>query len=102
MLTFCFVKQQTAYELRSSDWSSDLCSSDLFSTELSRYSAAAPPCLCKHKCANSCAASYRLRSADLNRFRKTYGASSRHTEKASTSLVFSERENTLIPRDSSK
>src|SRR3546814_8721460 len=27
---FCFVKQNTAYELRISDWSSDVCSSDLW------------------------------------------------------------------------
>src|SRR3546814_2635432 len=26
---FCFFKQKTAYEIRSSDWSSDVCSSDL-------------------------------------------------------------------------
>src|SRR3546814_7269394 len=26
---FCFVKQKTAYELRISDWSSDVCSADL-------------------------------------------------------------------------
>src|SRR3546814_12664197 len=29
MLYFVFVKQKTAYELRISDWSSDVCSSDL-------------------------------------------------------------------------
>src|SRR3546814_7931820 len=29
MLFGCFFKQQTAYELRISDWSSDVCSSDL-------------------------------------------------------------------------
>src|SRR3546814_2390479 len=29
MLSFFFVKQKTAYELRISDWSSDVCSSDL-------------------------------------------------------------------------
>src|SRR3546814_3617479 len=28
-LAFCFVKQKPAYELRISDWSSDVCSSDL-------------------------------------------------------------------------
>src|SRR3546814_5074427 len=28
---FFFFKQKTAYELRISDWSSDVCSSDLFS-----------------------------------------------------------------------
>src|SRR3546814_8079691 len=26
---FCFVKHKTAYEMRISDWSSDVCSSDL-------------------------------------------------------------------------
>src|SRR3546814_5569046 len=30
MLCFCFCKQKTAYEMRISDWSSDVCSSDLF------------------------------------------------------------------------
>src|SRR3546814_2545104 len=28
-LWFCFFKQETAYEIRISDWSSDVCSSDL-------------------------------------------------------------------------
>src|SRR3546814_19158254 len=28
-LFFCFFKQKTAYEMRISDWSSDVCSSDL-------------------------------------------------------------------------
>src|SRR3546814_15547094 len=29
MVCFCFFKQKTAYELRISDWSTDVCSSDL-------------------------------------------------------------------------
>src|SRR3546814_1985579 len=29
-LVFCVFKQKTAYEMRISDWSSDVCSSDLF------------------------------------------------------------------------
>src|SRR3546814_9203826 len=29
VVLFCFVKQKTAYEMRISDWSSDVCSSDL-------------------------------------------------------------------------
>src|SRR3546814_14202728 len=29
MADFCFFKQKTAYEMRISDWSSDVCSSDL-------------------------------------------------------------------------
>src|SRR3546814_5908407 len=31
--SFCFFKQKTAYELRISDWSSDVCSSDLGSLQ---------------------------------------------------------------------
>src|SRR3546814_5717250 len=33
---FFFVKQKTAYEVRISDWSSDVCSSDLPVSELAR------------------------------------------------------------------
>src|SRR3546814_10099728 len=29
LYSFCFFKQKTAYEMRISDWSSDVCSSDL-------------------------------------------------------------------------
>src|SRR3546814_3670863 len=32
VLDFFFVKQKTAYEMRISDWSSDVCSSDLVGT----------------------------------------------------------------------
>src|SRR3546814_2397607 len=35
-LVFFFFKQKTAYEMRISDWSSDVCSSDLFYTWLHR------------------------------------------------------------------
>src|SRR3546814_5753784 len=44
----CIFKQKTAYEMRISDWSSDVCSSDLASTALSvlgikyRYGGEAP------------------------------------------------------------
>src|SRR3546814_2291102 len=34
---FFFFKQKTAYEMRISDWSSDVCSSDLWSTTLVAY-----------------------------------------------------------------
>src|SRR3546814_4545246 len=38
---FCFFKQKTAYEVRISDWSSDVCSSDLcWSTTRARASSA--------------------------------------------------------------
>src|SRR3546814_7761945 len=35
-LFFFFFKQKTAYEMRISDWSSDVCSSDLLRQEASR------------------------------------------------------------------
>src|SRR3546814_8647150 len=34
MFCFVFFKQKTAYEMRISDWSSDVCSSDLFAGRL--------------------------------------------------------------------
>src|SRR3546814_6708350 len=34
LLSFFFVKQKTAYEMRISDWSSDVCSSDLALTSV--------------------------------------------------------------------
>src|SRR3546814_6389929 len=34
LLFFFFFKQKTAYEMRISDWSSDVCSSDLFPTTM--------------------------------------------------------------------
>ena len=37
-LFFFFFKQKTAYEIVSRDWSSDVCSSDLFSTLAAHYS----------------------------------------------------------------
>src|SRR3546814_1257982 len=36
MLDFFFFKQKTAYEMRISDWSSDVCSSDLSATRFPR------------------------------------------------------------------
>src|SRR3546814_12110237 len=35
-MCFCFFKQKTAYEMRISDWSSDVCSSDLPRPEAAR------------------------------------------------------------------
>src|SRR3546814_8436181 len=34
---FCFFKQKTAYEMRISDWSSDVCSSDLIADGLDAF-----------------------------------------------------------------
>src|SRR3546814_1846328 len=38
-MLFFFFKQKTAYEMRISDWSSDVCSSDLASNECCRQAA---------------------------------------------------------------
>src|SRR3546814_9525945 len=38
VLFFFFFKQKTAYEMRISDWSSDVCSSDLIGGVIRRYS----------------------------------------------------------------
>src|SRR3546814_8296074 len=40
-MLFFFFKQKTAYEMRISDWSSDVCSSDLFLFEGSRRAKSA-------------------------------------------------------------
>src|SRR3546814_5787445 len=41
-LFFFFFKQKTAYEMRISDWSSDVCSSDLISSLEAIWHSAAP------------------------------------------------------------
>src|SRR3546814_4788705 len=41
--SFFFFKQKTAYEMRISDWSSDVCSSDLNNRALTRATRHAPP-----------------------------------------------------------
>src|SRR3546814_17085429 len=40
----CFFKQKTAYEIRISDWSSDVCSSDLAGTAVRRFRITAAQC----------------------------------------------------------
>src|SRR3546814_2275455 len=42
VLVFFFVKQKTAYEMRSSDWSSDVCASDLSARDGYRAPMATP------------------------------------------------------------
>src|SRR3546814_9092192 len=37
MCDFCFFKQKTAYEMRISDWSSDVCSSDLIEKDITPF-----------------------------------------------------------------
>src|SRR3546814_3472294 len=41
MFAVCFFKQKTAYEMRISDWSSDVCSSDLLTDYLAQAVRAA-------------------------------------------------------------
>src|SRR3546814_7364714 len=48
MFVFFFFKQKTAYEMRISDWSSDVCSSDLAPEE--RPHRALTSCLLVHRC----------------------------------------------------
>src|SRR3546814_9023254 len=36
-VVLCLFKQKTAYEMRISDWSSDVCSSDLFSLAIAAF-----------------------------------------------------------------
>src|SRR3546814_9174046 len=40
VFVFLFFKQKTAYELRISDWSSDVCSSDLLGSDVSGFGVA--------------------------------------------------------------
>src|SRR3546814_8262522 len=42
MIFFFFFKQKTAYEMRISDWSSDVCSSDLMRSRLHRSQISTP------------------------------------------------------------
>src|SRR3546814_3155846 len=54
IMLFFFFKQKTAYEMRISDWSSDVCSSDLARFDPKQTQRplepcpAAPWCLCSH------------------------------------------------------
>src|SRR3546814_8709618 len=43
VFSFCFFKQKTAYDMRISDWSSDVCSSDLYVNRPSAASQGEPP-----------------------------------------------------------
>src|SRR3546814_5668305 len=45
LLVLFFFKQKTAYEMRISDWSSDVCSSDLRPSAGTRYAADPGPCI---------------------------------------------------------
>src|SRR3546814_6258284 len=58
---FFFFKQKTAYEMRISDWSSDVCSSDLSSTQ----DANEPLVLIQWRC--SCKLTSELNNEELER-----------------------------------
>src|SRR3546814_3839768 len=49
---FFFFKQKTAYEMRISDWSSDVCSSDLFPMPLLMEAGRAAAIICRGLAAN--------------------------------------------------
>src|SRR3546814_8408559 len=53
-----FCKQKTAYEMRISDWSSDVCSSDLTGEPAENWSA--PTCDCGHDSVRSLHGAARL------------------------------------------
>src|SRR3546814_1054042 len=78
VVCFFFFKQKTAYEMRISDWSSDVCSSDLtWLRSIPCPRSAGPNSVCG--CAGSCATTGPLpgeRSRGPRRavgFRRTYG-----------------------------
>src|SRR3546814_3527970 len=48
MFLFFFFKQKTAYEMRISDWSSDVCSSDLFRNTPAKAAGRCPVEFVKH------------------------------------------------------
>src|SRR3546814_4011644 len=73
LLFFFFFKQKTAYEMRISDWSSDVCSSDLSSSARADSSPGHPP-------SSSIAASAGSRSSSSDR----NGACARARPTAST------------------
>src|SRR3546814_964981 len=50
MWFICFFKQKTAYEMRISDWSSDVCSSDLPERPSSQVSWPEGTCAIDHPC----------------------------------------------------
>src|SRR3546814_5209345 len=71
---FFFFKQKTAYEMRISDWSSDVCSSDLFEPESARLppdrTVAAPQRGGKHLPQHGRAAPHAVPAAHLQAFHR--------------------------------
>src|SRR3546814_8623136 len=79
-LLFFFFKQKTAYEMRISDWSSDVCSSDLVAAGLMRARASQNDFLAKAVGTQSL---MDLRDTDLGRTTRVFGAGHRKIGRAS-------------------
>src|SRR3546814_17222002 len=73
-----FFKQKTAYELRISDWSSDVCSSDLRSLRQWRR------CLVSRRCRGLCAGDPRPRPAAPRRAQRPEALAQRRAHEART------------------
>src|SRR3546814_7776128 len=74
-LGFFFVKQKTAYEMRISDWSSDVCSSDL--DELEAFNAAVarvPEIQSCHMIAGGYDYLLKVRTSNIEAYRQVLGA----------------------------
>src|SRR3546814_965396 len=71
ILCVCFCKQKTAYEMRISDWSSDVCSSDLMAHESMRLMGLNPALATGEELFN---ALYSRVEQDMKRVSKIIGA----------------------------
>src|SRR3546814_5716294 len=58
MVIFFFVKQKTSYEMRISDWSSDVCSSDLLDIEVLPQPYHTQPMPTPRRCRESCSLNF--------------------------------------------
>src|SRR3546814_8254820 len=75
---FFFFKQKTAYEVRISDWSSDVCSSDLLGVDSAQSQDCVDPVVVRHENVHD-------RQGHTARFEPVYcisGAAERHRVKA--------------------
>src|SRR3546814_4752160 len=66
VLLFFFFKQKTAYEMRISDWSSDVCSSDLANWDRSDRSQKAPTFIIEREPRHACDEARANRPEKLN------------------------------------
>src|SRR3546814_1872611 len=66
LCVFFFFKQKTAYEMRISDWSSDVCSSDLSGEIWVKCASKGPPCLCMPICVEAAASARILRFGHID------------------------------------